>query len=148
MIIHDRHIVGRAAEYYVCYDLSKRGIRASISPFEQAPYDVLAEHNGRLITIQVKGTAAPYRTRHYRFTFFNQVEADLIAYVALDKETIHYRKVNKHKRATWILVDDMQSHDDKDLLDILDFTKSSPKKIIKPPKTLVDTSLLVQPRTD
>jgi PD-(D/E)XK endonuclease len=141
-VISDKsHIIGRAAEYFVCYDLSKRGIRASLSPFEQAPYDVLAEHNGRLLTIQVKGTGEPHRPRQYRFTFSKKVEADLIAFVALDTEKIHYKAVGEHKQSLWIPVDEFKEDKDDALMKAFDlegmFTKNSPKKPAKPSQLFV-----------
>lgn len=151
MITDKSHIIGRAAEYFVCYDLSKRGIRASLSPFEQAPYDILAEHNGRLITIQVKGTAKPHRPCQYRFTFSKRVESDLLALVALDSETIHYRTVDGYKSSLWIPVAALRVNQDEALINTLkgdNLTNSSPNILVESPETLIDTSVSVIPKTD
>jgi hypothetical protein len=51
--------IGHIAEHYVCYDLSRRGIRVALSPFEQAPYDIIADYHGTIFTVQVKGTQKP-----------------------------------------------------------------------------------------
>ena len=59
MIVSKNLIVGKAAEFLVCYDLSLRGVRANLSPFEGAPYDVIGEYGGVMAKVQVKGASKP-----------------------------------------------------------------------------------------
>ena len=97
-------ISGHAAEHFVCYDLARRGLFAANNPFEGGPYDIIADHNGRLIRVQVKSTAEAYvadrvqgkkkwTVNAYKFHVKpNQLKrCDLVAFVALDIETIIYR---------------------------------------------------------
>lgn len=95
-------ITGHIAEHFVCYDLARRGFRVLNNPFEQSPYDILAEKDGVIYKIQVKGTKevskrirkdGSHQTTHsYRFNYRNikNKECDLIAFVAVDLEKIVY----------------------------------------------------------
>lgn len=118
------HIVGHAAEHFVCYDLAKRGFRAVGNMFEGSPYDVVAEHDGRLIKIQVKGTygtkaktsngsATP--TYKYCLTEVGVNNVDIIAYVALDVERVLYVDASqeiKKNGTRWISVRRMMGGDE------------------------------------
>lgn len=97
MIVSQNLVVGKAAEFLVCYDLSLRGVRACLSPFEGAPYDVIAEYGGKMVKVQVKGasraTSAYNEGRANRYRWYNKESnaiADLIAYVALDVGIVVY----------------------------------------------------------
>lgn len=107
-----KRLCGHAAEHLVCYDLAKRGVCAVSNPIEGAPYDIVADYNGVLIRIQVKGTISPKLNHSYRvltgtgevkkypnrpkYRFHvkqNQLRSvELIAFVAVDLGTIVYRK--------------------------------------------------------
>lgn len=130
----DRAVCGHAAQHYVCFDLARRGLSTFNNPFEHSPYDIIADHRGRLLRIQVKGTSAPYvaeRSRvnskwtvnAYQFHICEkQLEVcDLIAFVAVDLQTIIYRTPATLENKTGIQFkpDVMQLGCDKDLLTIL-----------------------------
>jgi hypothetical protein len=126
-----RHISGHAAEQYVCYDLAKRGFRVVSTPFEAGPYDVLADCNGRLIRIQVKGTTKPSpksngagnKSMTYRFGVkASQLEqSDIIAFVALDIERVVYRLPSEMGKSGthWISPTNMKKGSDIALFQIL-----------------------------
>jgi hypothetical protein len=46
------------AEAFVVYHLSSHGLPTVMAPSQFAPYDLIADNCGKLITIQVKGTPA------------------------------------------------------------------------------------------
>ena len=88
---------GDASEFLVCHDLANRGFRAAISPFENAPYDLLCELDGAFLRVQVKGTRGPRFMRKnsessYQFTLkgLDPLSFDVLALVALDLKCIHY----------------------------------------------------------
>jgi hypothetical protein len=76
-------------------------MRVLSNPFEMSPYDIIAEFQGRLIKIQVKGTAKPQvkvnsakkASMTYRFNYdpSRMEHCDMVAFVSLDKEKIVYR---------------------------------------------------------
>lgn len=97
MIVSKNLVVGKAAEFLVCYDLSLRGVRASLSPFEGSPYDVIGEYGGVMVKVQVKGASRPSDTQYSggrsRYRWYHKESnaiADLIAYVALDIGKVIY----------------------------------------------------------
>jgi hypothetical protein len=121
--------IGHIAEHYVCYDLSRRGIRVALSPFEQAPYDIIADYHGTIFTVQVKGTQKPnmkingqgrgYPVYLFKFSDNLTPRCDILAYVALDTEKICYHVVKDHKCRTtskWISTHIMTMGDDSELL--------------------------------
>jgi Holliday junction resolvase-like predicted endonuclease len=104
-------ISGHAAEHFVCYDLARRGLFAANNPFEGGPYDIIADHNGRLLRIQVKSTAEAYvadrvqgkkkwTINAYQFHVKQKqlIHSDLVAFVALDIEKIIYRTPESLKK--------------------------------------------------
>lgn len=104
MVKSSTAICGHTAEHFVCYDLARRGISAVSNPFEGSPYDIIADYNGVLIRIQVKGTSKAYsavRTRNgkswnvntyiFRVNESQLAYSELVAFVALDLQTIIYR---------------------------------------------------------
>lgn len=128
-------ITGHACEQYVCYDLARRGLRVVNNPFENSPYDVIAEYQGRLIKIQVKGTAKPSvkinsdkrTSTSYRFNYSQEknTQCDLIAFVALDKETVFYKlpeNITNKSKGFNVATSRMDRGCDKELLALLDNT--------------------------
>lgn len=130
----DRAVCGHAAQHFVCFDLAKRGLSTFNNPFEHSPYDIIADHKGTLLRIQVKGTSAPYvaeRTRKnsswainaYQFHICEQQlqVCDIIAFVALDLQTIIYRTSSTLENKTGIQFkpEVMQLGCDRDLLTFL-----------------------------
>ena len=97
---------GRAGEYLVLADLLLQGVGA-FPAGGTLPYDVLADHEGRLIRVQVRATRAPVqppstkgkRPPFYRFGLrrgrgttrsVSTKAADVYAFVALDIRRIAY----------------------------------------------------------
>lgn len=97
---------GRAGEHLVCAELLKAGYECFLAE-GKAPYDIVADVNGRLVRIQVKTTSGvklcPQRqnqTPVYAYGArrvgklqrkgYEPGQADLIAYVALDSHAIAY----------------------------------------------------------
>lgn len=126
-----RHISGHAAEQYTCYDLAKRGFRVVSTPFESAPYDILADCNGRLLKVQVKGTAKPASkkngagvatlTYHFNITQSQLPQCDIVAFVALDLEKVIYRQPASLGTASslWVPVSRMRKGDDVALFQLV-----------------------------
>lgn len=128
-------ICGHAAEHLVCYDLARRGLSAASNVFEGAPYDIIADYNGNLIRIQVKGTQRSYLRRrqrkscvweklYYKFSINeSQIKHnDIIAFVAADLETIIYKhasEIAKTPTGVTYAVDVMQAGSDAALLELL-----------------------------
>ena len=101
MINDSTEIIGNTAEFQVCYDLSKRGVRTARTPFDKSPYDVICEYRNKFVRIQVKGTSKAVirrntKNKYYQFNVTNlSVDAfDFLALVATDLETIHYLPVS------------------------------------------------------
>ena len=97
---------GRAGEHLVCAELLRAGYECFLTE-GKAPYDVVADVDGRLIRIQVKTTSGvklcPQRANHtpvYAYSArrvgklqrkgYEPGQADLVAYVALDRHVIAY----------------------------------------------------------
>lgn len=123
MILSSTTRQGSIAEAFVCYDMAKYGIRVAASPFENAPYDLIAEHNGGFIKVQVKSTLKLGSRGSYEFNVGHGdlSSSDLIAYIALDKNVVCYRKpknltVKSHMH--WMTPKKMQALGNKDLLDV------------------------------
>ena len=100
------NICGRAGEHLVCSDFLSRGHECWIVE-GKAQYDLLADVGGRIMRIQVKTTsgikACPQRKNHTPVYMWNarkygkggrlsyeKGDADIIAYVALDRKQIAY----------------------------------------------------------
>jgi hypothetical protein len=125
------HVSGHAAEQYVCYDLAKRGFRVVSTPFEMAPYDILADCSGRLIRVQVKSTAKPSpkangegkttMTYHYNVKHSQLQHSDIVAFVALDIEKVVYRLPEDlgKSRSLWISTTNMKKGSDIALFQLL-----------------------------
>ena len=106
--------VGKAAEHLVCADLILSGHRAFLTD-QGLPYDVIFDHCGKLLRVQVKSTTrpkpVPKRPSSGDTYSFNIRRAgkggrrkigagvfDLIALVALDVRIIAYIPVPDHVR--------------------------------------------------
>jgi hypothetical protein len=115
--------IGHASEYLVCYDLALRGLHAVPNVFEHCAYDVLAEHNGSMIKIQVKGTAEVRKARtRYEFAmhYNDYTSCDLVALVAIDLKSIRYiRPPTIITKSISISRDEMLHSDNEELLFIL-----------------------------
>lgn len=102
---------GRAGEHFVCADLLSRGYETFLAE-GRLPYDVVAVIDGRMVRIQVKTTsgavACPQRKNHTPVYMwgarrhgkngrygYKETDADLLAYVALDRGLIAY-KTSEH----------------------------------------------------
>jgi hypothetical protein len=93
--------IGKAGEYFVCYDLLKNGYNAYLTD-AGLNYDILLDYNSKLFRIQVKTTTHEISTSKskniYRFGLRNgkkgnksyKTEIDIIAFVALDIQEIAY----------------------------------------------------------
>lgn len=97
---------GRAGEHLVCAELLRAGYECFLAE-GKAPYDIVADIDGRLVRLQVKTTSGvkfcPQRVNEtpvYAFGArrvgkmqrkgYESGQADLIAYVALDSHEIAY----------------------------------------------------------
>lgn len=106
--------VGKAAEHIVCADLILSGHRAFLTD-QGLPYDVVFDHGGRLLRVQVKSTTRPRPVPgrpgsgdNYSFNIRRAGKGgrrkiengvfDLIALVALDIRVIAYIPVPDHVR--------------------------------------------------
>lgn len=100
--------IGKAAEHLVCTDLILSGHKAFLSD-QGMSYDVVLDHGGRLIRIQVKSTLnakihpsikTPFYMFHVRRAgkggkrVLSNNEFDLLALVALDIRTVAYIPIN------------------------------------------------------
>lgn len=98
--------IGKAAEHIVCADLILQGHRAFLVD-QGLPYDVVFDHGGRLLRVQVKSTTRPRPTPgrpgsgpSYMFhvrragkgnrRIINNDEFDVLALVALDIRVVAY----------------------------------------------------------
>jgi hypothetical protein len=101
------------------------------TPFEAGPYDVLADCNGRLIRVQVKGTIKPTpksngqgnmtMSYHYNVKTSQLQHSDILAFVALDIERVVYRipaELGK-ARSLWITLANMKKGSDLALFQLL-----------------------------
>ena len=103
--------VGKAGEHLVCSDILMHNIPCFIVE-GKSHYDLIADINGRLLKIQVKSTASfkdcpqmENSTPVYMFNArkygkggrcsYQKGDADIIAYVALDKKIIAYMNADK-----------------------------------------------------
>ena len=103
--------LGKAAEHIVCADLMLAGYRAFLSD-QGLPYDVVIDHGGRLVRVQVKSTMRPKnanaagRSPNWVYQFharrrgkesrgerLSEKHCDLIAFVALDIRIVAYLPV-------------------------------------------------------
>ena len=93
--------------------------------FEGSQYDVVAEHDGRFIKIQVKGTGSPknkiggagHITPTYKFTVrdISIRNVDIIAFVAMDIEKILYVDASKStgiSKSKWVSIGRMMTPDE------------------------------------
>lgn len=135
MIRTQSDITGHCAEHFVCYDLAKRGMRVLNNPYEQSPYDVLAEINGILFKIQVKGSATfcirntsnanPIASYRFNYASSKMQHCDLVAFVALDLEKIIYKipdSISVFTKGVSFAPVKMVKGDDADLLALLALT--------------------------
>jgi hypothetical protein len=112
------------------------------NPFENGPYDILADYKGNLIRIQVKGTAAvynkvrspqgksPWTVNAYTFhVAAPQLQyAELIAFVATDIEKIIYRtpdELTNNLTGIQFKPETMQQGCDKSLLQLLEYLNAA-----------------------
>ena len=101
--------VGKAAEHLVCADLILAGHRAFLTD-QGLPYDVVFDHRGRLLRVQVKATANPRPVPNrpgsgpsYQFRIrragkgskriIGNDEFDMMALVALDIRQVAYMPI-------------------------------------------------------
>lgn len=113
---------GRAGEHLVCADILSRGYECFIAE-GRLPYDVVADINGRMVRIQVKTTAGikscPQRKNYTPVYMWNarkygkgsrhsyeRTDADLVAYVALDRSVIAYRTSERIAQSTILRISD------------------------------------------
>lgn len=116
MMFHDTKIrdatgesanrIGRAGEHIVCAELLMAGYECFLAE-GKAPYDIIADVDGKLVRIQVKATSgarlSPQRkneTPAYTFSArrvgklqrkgYEPGQADLVAYVAIDRRIVAY----------------------------------------------------------
>lgn len=125
MIVSKTTKQGSIAEALVCYDMAKYGIRVAPCPFQSAPYDLIAEHAGGFVKVQVKSTSRAKADRPNSYAFnmglTDLSASDLIAYVALDKEIICYRKpenITAKAQVHVISYSNMLRMGNKDLLEV------------------------------
>lgn len=107
---------GRAGEHLVCADILARGHECFIAE-GRLPYDVVADIHGRIVRIQVKTTSGakqcPQRQNETPVYLWNarkfgkggrhsykQHDADLVAYVALDRGLIAYKTTERIAQST------------------------------------------------
>lgn len=112
----DANTCGRAGEHLVCADFLQRGYECFIAE-GRLPYDVVADINGQIVRVQVKTTSGirpcPQRKNHTPVYMWNArkygkgsrhgyepSDADLVAYVALDRRLIAYRTSERIAQST------------------------------------------------
>ena len=104
--------IGKAGEHLVCADLIMKGYKAFMVE-HACHYDIILEHEGKLLKIQVKATRGPKakeekeKTDSYLFHTmvmgkgskkrYTKEQIDIIAVVALDKNEIAYVPVEEGK---------------------------------------------------
>lgn len=110
------NILGKSGEHLVCSDILAHNIPCFIVE-GKSHYDLIADLNGKLLKIQVKATATykncPNRenaTPAYMFNArkygkggrlsYQKGDADIVAYVALDKKKIAYMRADKIAQST------------------------------------------------
>ena len=110
------NIVGRAGEFLVCAELAIAGYECFLAE-GRLPYDVIADVGGQIVRIQVKTTSGvkpcPQRKNYtpvYAFQArrvgkmqrkgYEPGQADLVAYVALDRRVIAFMPAEKIAQAT------------------------------------------------
>lgn len=110
------NLVGRAGEHLVCAALMAAGYECFITE-GKAPYDIIADIDGRLVRIQVKTTSGvrfahqrQNRTPVYSFSArrvgkmqrmgYKVGDADIAAYVALDTHQIAYMPASRMAQST------------------------------------------------
>lgn len=104
--------IGHASEYLVCFDLALRGLHAAPNIFEHCVYDVIADHNGQMLRIQVKGTLNKKKGgKGYQFSMHKTEYGicDLIALVAIDLKQVKYvRPPNNPVNAMYTYFEDVE----------------------------------------
>ncbi|MEO5367789.1 MAG: group I intron-associated PD-(D/E)XK endonuclease [Magnetococcus sp. WYHC-3] len=112
--------IGRAGQYLTLVDLLSKGIQA-FDTAEGVSFDVVAEHNGKLIRLQVKATqkmrviregANPIYFFHIKRAgkngarFYDKNDFDAFALVALDRREVYYLKFDENIKANSICIRD------------------------------------------
>jgi hypothetical protein len=95
--------IARSAEHLVAFDLLQRGIDTFVAA-EGLPYDLVANIGGGLRRVQVKSTQQAdrpvsgysyevyrFKTRHRSLQRYRE-DADLFAFVAIDRKLIFYQR--------------------------------------------------------
>ena len=107
--------VGVSSELLVMYKLSLLGL--SSARVHARPFDLLVEQGRRHIRVQVKGCNVVNRHGSYKFNNFKTcknlytlMDADLMAYVALDIERVVFRRVEEIKNKT-VTIREQQFYD-------------------------------------
>jgi len=109
--------LGRAGEYLVLADLLLKGKQAFLTE-QGASYDIVFEHNSRLIRLQVKSTRGfkilnrGYKNKVYSFhvrrcgkggkRIYSTKEFDGFAFVTLNDRQVYYEAFNKRVNRSWI----------------------------------------------
>jgi hypothetical protein len=77
---------GAAGELLCQYRLARWNVVSSMPAQHASPYDLLIDHGGRFLSVQVKTSASP-TDGLYKF-HIGRSQADIWCYVALDKERL------------------------------------------------------------
>jgi len=109
--------IGRCGEYLVMFDLLSKGHKAFMTE-QGINYDIVLEHNNRLIRLQVKTTLQPmyvnttYKTKSYLFhvrragkggkRLYNVGEFEGFALVTLDTKKVYYHSFTESINKTLI----------------------------------------------
>lgn len=135
MISSLQEIIGNSAEFQVCHDLSKRGLRVARTPFDKSPYDVICEYHNKFLRVQVKGTSRvvikntpPCEYYQFNISTIKREAFDILALVSTDLETIHYlsiKELAKHKSTIMVPIKQMRRNKDLSLLSVLEEIKLS-----------------------
>ena len=113
--------LGKAGEYFVCFDLIKRGYTAYTSE-QGLPYDIVLDVGNNLYKVQVKTTREPYKvpqrkntTKKYLFHVnrcgkntkkeYTRNDVDIFALVGIDKMIVGYLPSDKVKKTMFFLPD-------------------------------------------
>lgn len=118
--------IGRAGEHVVCTEFLMAGYECFLAE-GKAPYDIVADVDGRLVRVQVKTTSGvklcPQRQNHtpvYAFSArkvgkmrrrgYEDGQADLIAYVALDRRMVAYLPAQRVAQSSVFRLREYEEH--------------------------------------
>lgn len=89
---NEGHVTGELSEFKVASDLVEKGCRVSYT-HGQYPYDLIADHQGDLLRIQVKtGNSDKGRSQKYRISTdgYDEADIDFFAGYAPDEDDVFY----------------------------------------------------------